>query len=44
MDYINGDPDIRLWIEKNGTSPELQEMEDAAVTEFAKLRQAYLCY
>ncbi len=44
IDYINGQPDIREWIEKNGSADELLGMELSGREEFLEKRMSYLLY
>lgn len=44
IDYINGNPLIRMWIEKNGSFEELDDLETKGYEEFLDLRQQIIIY
>lgn len=44
IDYINGSPDIRKWIESNGSSEELKELEINGLKEFKEKREEIIIY
>ena len=44
MDYINGNPAIRKWIEEDGRPEELRFMQDLAIDRHNDRKQAYLVY
>ncbi len=44
IDYINGNSEIRLWAERNGSASELLDLESAGVAEYKKSTQESLLY
>lgn len=44
IDYINGNPIIREWIESNGTPDDLREIEQQGLKEFEEKKNTILLY
>ena len=44
IDLINGGPDLRHWVESNGTAEELLQLESDGLSEYLNLRKASLLY